>query len=78
MFLRCFGSWPAVIHVGTNYRAVLEGPICKGNRVMRCNTVQTVKKTEIWLNVRFLYKRSAIIFYPKNSTPSILLELNDT
>jgi hypothetical protein len=29
-------------------------PICKGNRVMRCNTVQTVKNTEVWLNVLVL------------------------
>jgi putative beta-1,4-xylosyltransferase IRX9 len=44
MFFRRFGSWPVAIHVGTKYRAVLEGPICKGNRVMGWHTVQTVQK----------------------------------
>ncbi|XP_062180386.1 probable beta-1,4-xylosyltransferase GT43E [Phragmites australis] len=42
--IRRFGTWPVATHVGTKYRAVLEGPICKGNRVTGWHTVQTVQK----------------------------------
>ncbi|XP_062232120.1 probable beta-1,4-xylosyltransferase GT43E [Phragmites australis] len=38
--IRRFGTWPVAIHVGTKYRAVLEGPICKGNRVTGWHTIQ--------------------------------------
>lgn len=61
--IRRFGSWPVAIHVGTKYRAVLEGPVCKGNRVMRWHTVQTVQKKS--LTRRFPIGFSAFAF---NST----------
>jgi hypothetical protein len=38
MFCRRFGSWPVAIHVGNKYRTVLEGPICKGNRITGWHT----------------------------------------
>uniref|UniRef100_A0A0A9F836 Glycosyltransferases n=1 Tax=Arundo donax TaxID=35708 RepID=A0A0A9F836_ARUDO len=38
--IRRFGTWPVAIHVGTKYRAILEGPVCKGNRVTGWHTIQ--------------------------------------
>ncbi|PUZ64821.1 hypothetical protein GQ55_3G173700 [Panicum hallii var. hallii] len=61
--IRRFGSWPVAIHVGTKYRAVLEGPICKGSRVTGWHTVQTVQKKS--MTRRFPIGFSAFAF---NST----------
>ncbi|BAD73380.1 3-beta-glucuronosyltransferase-like [Oryza sativa Japonica Group] len=38
--IRRFGTWPVAIHVGTKYRVVLEGPVCKGNQVTGWHTNQ--------------------------------------
>ncbi|KAL5232228.1 hypothetical protein ABZP36_031004 [Zizania latifolia] len=38
--IRRFGTWPVAIHTGIKYRVVLEGPVCKGNRVTGWNTIQ--------------------------------------
>ncbi|CAN6359188.1 unnamed protein product [Urochloa humidicola] len=61
--IRRFGSWPVAIHVGTKYRAILEGPICKGSRVTGWHTVQTVQKKS--MTRRFPIGFSAFAF---NST----------
>ncbi|BAF18215.1 probable beta-1,4-xylosyltransferase GT43E isoform X1 [Oryza sativa Japonica Group] len=42
--IRRFGAWPVAIHTGIKYRVVLEGPICKGNRVTGWNTIQNIQK----------------------------------
>ncbi|GJM89721.1 hypothetical protein PR202_ga05935 [Eleusine coracana subsp. coracana] len=42
--IRRFGSWPVAIHVGTKYRPILEGPICKGNRVTGWHTDTVQRK----------------------------------
>lgn len=44
LFCRRFGAWPVAIHTGIKYRVVLEGPICKGNRVTGWNTIQNIQK----------------------------------
>ncbi|KQK04923.1 probable glucuronosyltransferase Os05g0559600 [Brachypodium distachyon] len=38
--IRRFGTWPVAIHDGSKYRVVLEGPVCKGNRITGWNTIQ--------------------------------------
>ncbi|KAL5221128.1 hypothetical protein ABZP36_025841 [Zizania latifolia] len=38
--IRRFGTWPVATHVGTKYRVVLEGPLCKGNQVTGWHTNQ--------------------------------------
>ncbi|KAL6848652.1 hypothetical protein ACP4OV_021235 [Aristida adscensionis] len=42
--IRRFGAWPVAVHAGTKYRVVVEGPICKGNRVTGWHTNMIQKK----------------------------------
>ncbi|VAH79114.1 unnamed protein product [Triticum turgidum subsp. durum] len=38
--IRRFGTWPVATHVGTKYKLVLEGPLCKGDQVTGWHTNQ--------------------------------------
>nr|CAI93179.1 glycosyltransferase [Saccharum officinarum] len=38
--IRRFGTWPVATHVGSRYKVVLEGPICRGNQVTGWHTNQ--------------------------------------